>query len=326
MQRERSSLERPGARPLRFPSMESPEHERDAIEGYMAWQAPDEKMVHLEKVTSERVMGRDRDVWDVHTDKERWWVITEPTNLYSQAQFPSMDVALSFHIGVTLRVEERDRRYAPADDHIALFAEAWRKLEQAGEALNTADEAEEFQSVGMHCRESMIAFMRAASEAVPLPPGVEAPKGADVKGWAEVLGDVVTPGGSNKEHRSYLKMLAGKTWELVNWLTHYAGATGYHAGISHRATEHALLNWSFAIMVHGKGGPPRCPVCGSYRLRRDFESEGLSAIEVTMCGKCGWEGDGVPVEEEAEPPPHDPPEGECTFVDVPLRPPFKRPG
>ena len=50
--------------------MESPEHERAAIERYMAWQAPDESMVHLEKVTSERVMGRDRDVWDVHTDKE----------------------------------------------------------------------------------------------------------------------------------------------------------------------------------------------------------------------------------------------------------------
>ena len=35
--------------------MESPEHERAAIERYMAWQAPDESMVHLEKVSSERV-------------------------------------------------------------------------------------------------------------------------------------------------------------------------------------------------------------------------------------------------------------------------------
>jgi hypothetical protein len=50
----------------RFHLMESPEHERDAIESYMEWQAPDEKIIHLEKVTSERVMGRDRDVWDVH--------------------------------------------------------------------------------------------------------------------------------------------------------------------------------------------------------------------------------------------------------------------
>jgi hypothetical protein len=305
--------------------MESPERERAAIERYMAWQAPDESMVHLEKVTSERVMGRDRAVWDVHTDKERWWVITEPTNLYSQTQFPSMDVALSFHIGVTLRVEERDRRHAPADDHLALFAEAWRKLEQAGEALNAADEAEEFQSVGMHCRECLIAFMRTASGAVPLPPGVAAPKAADVKGWAEVLGDVVTPGGSSKEHRAYLKALAAKTWDLVAWLTHYAGATGYHAQVALQATEHALLNWSLAILVYGKGGPRRCAVCGSYRLRRDFEGDESGVMEIVVCDKCGWHGDGVPVEEEPEPPPREPPEGECIFVDVPLRPPFKRP-
>src|SRR5258708_29607483 len=27
----------------------------------------------------------------VHTDINRWWVITEPTNLYAQDQFPNMD-------------------------------------------------------------------------------------------------------------------------------------------------------------------------------------------------------------------------------------------
>lgn len=59
-----------------------------------------------------------------------------------------MDVALSFHIGARLRVEERDRRHAPVDDHVDHFAEAWRKLELAAEALNAADEAEEFQAVG----------------------------------------------------------------------------------------------------------------------------------------------------------------------------------
>ena len=178
--------------------MDSPEHERATIEGYMASQARDEKVIHLEKVTSERVMGRDRDVWDVHTDQGRWWVITGPTNLYSQAQFPSMDVALSFHVGVTLRVEERDRHHAEVDDHVDRFAEAWRKLEQAAEALNTADEAEEFQAVGMHCRESLIAFMHTASEVVTLPPGVARAKAADVKGWADILGNAISPGAATK--------------------------------------------------------------------------------------------------------------------------------
>lgn len=63
----------------------------------------------------------------------------------------------------------------------------------------------------------------------PLLPGVETPKAADVKNWADVLSNVITPGDSNKEHRAYLKALAQKTWDLVSWLTHYADATGYHA-------------------------------------------------------------------------------------------------
>lgn len=194
--------------------MESPEHEREAIEAYLAKEAPGEQVIHLEKVASERVLGRDRDVWDVHTDVERWWVITGPTFLYSQAQFPSMDVALSFHVGLTARVAGRQQS---AKNTPAPFAEAWRKWEQADEALNTAHQAEDYQAVGMRCRESMIAFIRAASEIVSLPPGTVPPKGADVKNWAEVLGDLVAPGDQNKEWRCYLKALAAVSLERFRY-------------------------------------------------------------------------------------------------------------
>jgi hypothetical protein len=61
------------------------EHEAQRISDYVEWQAHgDEEVLHAEKVASERVFGREYDVWDVHTDKERWWVVTNPTNLYSQ--------------------------------------------------------------------------------------------------------------------------------------------------------------------------------------------------------------------------------------------------
>jgi hypothetical protein len=45
--------------------------------------------------------------WDVHTTGDRYWVITNPTNLYSQQLFPSMDYTLSFHVGVTARMVAR---------------------------------------------------------------------------------------------------------------------------------------------------------------------------------------------------------------------------
>ncbi len=141
------------------------DRQRQYIVDYMAGQAGDETVEHLEKVTSERVLGRVIDVWDVHTDTNRWWVITNPTNLYSQEQFPSMDVALSFHVGLTARVMEQSERVAP-DEQAERFAVAWRKWEQAGEAPNNADEAEDFQAVGMRCRESLIAFVREASSVV----------------------------------------------------------------------------------------------------------------------------------------------------------------
>ncbi len=83
------------------------ELEAQAIKEYVGSQARDEIVLHLEKVASERIFGRDHDVWDVHTDKERWWVVTEPTNLYSQRLMPSLDYTLSFHIGLMARVAAR---------------------------------------------------------------------------------------------------------------------------------------------------------------------------------------------------------------------------
>lgn len=51
------------------------------------------KVLHAEKIASERVMGRDYDVWDVPTNEKidnRWWVVTSPRNLYSQRLMPSI--------------------------------------------------------------------------------------------------------------------------------------------------------------------------------------------------------------------------------------------
>ena len=95
--------------------------EAQEIKEYVEWQAHgEENVLHAEKVASERIFGREHDVWDVHTDKERWWVVTGPTNLYSQTLMPSLDFTLSFHIGLMTRVaarrkpEERPARGAEA--------------------------------------------------------------------------------------------------------------------------------------------------------------------------------------------------------------------
>src|SRR5579862_7895041 len=90
--------------------LKASKQERDRISDYMRDQSPDETIELVQKVYSEQVHAVRHDIWDVHTDHARWWVITSPTNLYSQDQFPNMDLALTFHVGLCLRVPKSKRQ------------------------------------------------------------------------------------------------------------------------------------------------------------------------------------------------------------------------
>ena len=85
------------------------------------------------------MVGRDYVCWDVHTNKDRYWVITSPTNLYSQHYFPSLDFTLSFHIGVSARIMALQRG-APNRAHKSRFTPVWRRWEQAAESYDEAEE------------------------------------------------------------------------------------------------------------------------------------------------------------------------------------------
>ena len=56
---------------------------------YVEKETHDEKVLFLEKVKTEQVFDTRMDIWNVHADKNRYWVITNPTALYSHALFPS---------------------------------------------------------------------------------------------------------------------------------------------------------------------------------------------------------------------------------------------
>src|SRR2546422_11429492 len=93
---------------------------------YVEVQARGERVTHLEKITTERIGTRRLDAWDVHTGRDRYWVITNPTNLYSQRDFASLDYTVSFHVGVTARVAALQ---SPPTDTAQQhrFAAAWRR-------------------------------------------------------------------------------------------------------------------------------------------------------------------------------------------------------
>lgn len=120
----------------------------------------------MQKVYSENVLQVRHDVWDVHTNVDRWWVITEPMNLYAQKQFPNMDLALTFHVGLCLRIPRSERQKLsaiPAEP----FAVCLRGLQEASEALAQAQEVADYQSIGVRCRGALPAFVNIAQTVMP---------------------------------------------------------------------------------------------------------------------------------------------------------------
>lgn len=272
----------------RYSLKQSPYDGADTIRAYLEGQSPNERVTNLEKIASKRVVSRDHETWDVHTTGERYWVITNPTNLYSQRLFPSADYTLTFHVGLTARLSSRREGRADEEQQERLLV-PWRRWVQAADALDRAYEAEEFQAVAMRCRETLAAFIRDVATEDMIPRGAEAPKIGDFIHWSERIADALAAGSSAKELRSYLKNSAKSTWQLVSWLTHASNATLLDAEIALEATHSVLTAFGTAMTRFERGIPDRCTRCDSYKLNMRFlaaDDEGGGAY-VAVCESCG---------------------------------------
>jgi hypothetical protein len=129
---------RPVMHVLKSYTLTNTANERD-ISDYVEWQARGETVEHAEKVKTEKLFDRSHDCWDVHTNKDRYWVITNPTNLYSQELFPSLDYTISFHVGVMARVAARQSG-APDDGQALRLMPVWRRWQEAADALSVRAE------------------------------------------------------------------------------------------------------------------------------------------------------------------------------------------
>ena len=275
-------------------ALKEPDHERQHISEYVEWQVnkganTDYKVVHLERIKTEVVYGSEHEAWNVHTDEPgRWWVITGPTNLYSQQEFPSLDYTLSFHVGVMARVGSRDAKKAPLS-HRGRLRSTWRRWETAAEAIDFAREAEDFQAVGMRARETLISLVKALQKDIQLGTAIEAPKAADFLGWFPLIADHFARGPRNERVRGYLKAAARETWQLVNWLTHTSKANLQEAHFALDATSNLLSLTTVAVMQAEGDAPRTCPECESYRMTSVFEPDlGLDPPYVSLCESCGW--------------------------------------
>jgi len=255
--------------------MRTSKHEKDDIAGYVEEQAG-ESVGHVEKVASELVGSVRHDIWDVHCADSRWWVVTNPTNVYSQADFKSRDVVLTFHVGLALRISyAREREVPVAPEPAALLPGSWRRWQQAFEGYDSGDEAENFQAVGVRLRECLVSFIGETRSDDLVPAGQAAPKASDFNGWTELLANYLAAGNSASALRSYLKKLALETWGYVNWLTHAKNAVRMDAEIGLNAVEHLLGTFTAARLRLDQLNS-RCENCGSYR------------VVSGTCEHCGW--------------------------------------
>lgn len=242
---------------------------------------------HVERIKVEHVMGTPYEVWDVTTDEDRYWVLTNGLMLYTQQHFQSLDYTLSFHIGLMMRLRSREEKFGA--DFVTPFDEVTRRLGQAEDDLEQAVEVIDFQAVGMQLRECMILLIAATRDRTELPEGTEEPQAANVKAWSELLFNHYCPGSSNDRIRGYLKATTDKAWELVNWLTHYQNANRTAALIAKRAVDTIVVHMANILTRDLWDRTDQCPRCGSRAVRKYYDPEIASDGDYfEHCRKCEW--------------------------------------
>lgn len=269
-------------------SVEGDPHAEQDITNYVEGQARDESVQHVERVKREVVLGEVYEIWDVTTDKDRWWVITNMTNLYSQRHFPSLDYTLSFHIGLMARLRNQSGRVDANDP--SPFDEVIRRMDQAEHRLGHAVEAEDYQAVGMQLREALVSLVGAIRRRVAVSNETELPQAANFIGWSDLLMNILCAGGSNRELRQHLKAVAKEAWQLTNWLTHHRNATDMAASIALHSCQTVVGHYIQVLQRNSTNQIERCPICSSRNIRTHFDIEiPPDGQYFSSCGSCDWD-------------------------------------
>lgn len=167
------------------------------------------------------------------------------------------------------RLRSRSDRIDPAEP--TPFDEVIRRADQAQGRHDSAVEAEDYQTVGMLLRESLISLTAAMRRRVTLGEGVEKPQDANFIGWCDVLMNELCAGGSSKELRQQLKNTSKEAWQLVNWLTHARGASQTASSIAIHSCQ-TVIGHFIQVLEGGRADQVgKCPVCKSRDIRTHYD-------------------------------------------------------
>jgi len=159
--------------------------------------------------------------------------------LYSQKLFPSLDYTFSFHVGLYTRMMQSEMCHEQEEAHDRIN-QLWNRLAGAQGTLFNAKKIEDFQSVGMKCRECLLLLAQSLAKPDMVPAGEDAPKRGDFIHWCELIANDIAGGSAAESIRTYLKQVSKTTWQLVNWLTHSHHAGRFDGVIATEATENVM--------------------------------------------------------------------------------------
>lgn len=183
-------------------------------------------------------LGYEVNVWNVKTEsKKNWWVVEGeqiPMNLYSQeAYYFSVDEVYSFHMGLMERLSAKESGTYIPDNFVnaltinkELTPVLFRKLKSIATLIDKAFEIEDFQSIGVQCREVLIELGNNLYQPEMSLNG-EQPQASNFKKKAELYVQYYLPGGNNSDYRSIIKKMTEATWDYASKITHSQSATYY---------------------------------------------------------------------------------------------------
>lgn len=263
-------------------------YDEQHVRDYVGNVYDDDEIVHLELIKSESIMGQRLEAWDVWGKIRRYWVISKPVmNVYEQEYFKSLDYTISFHIGLTMRMNERQSK-DPRQGNKERLLETWRHFYQAVEQADLAEEAFQFQAVGNSCRDCLLSLVMGLRECDSVKEVKSELKSADFIHWTELIADLIAAGSSSSATRSYLKSTSKAAWQFVSWLVHAKNAIAIDAFMALSATDIAVSAFETALTKHESKMPDRCPSCNSYRMTTYYDPSLEFLQYVNVCKSCDW--------------------------------------
>lgn len=270
------------------------------IAKYVEWQSQNKcKVLSAKPEQTFDDLGVEVSVWNVKTDTDgSWWVVegdAVPMNLYPQdAYYFGTDEVYSFHMGIMERMKAS--AYKPEDYVNAMTLESeiapqlFRKLKNIANLIDSAIEIEDFQAIGVQCREVLIELGNSIYFAEMAGDG-EQPQASNFKRKAELFIQFYLSGSDNSDYRSIIKKLTESTWDYANKITHSQNATFYEASTCvSLCTSLVGVYENIRQKVFDPISQYKCNNCKSKKLEIiDDESneDGIVNILFLQCNECG---------------------------------------